>query len=137
MAVLSAETIDGRARYRAHLSSPRGAPVITICFPPEAGLVAATLGGYELPAESPDEAGRNRQWHRGWRCLTSVTLGPEGLDIGFDLTAKAPVNITLSDRNFGLPPEGAALIAARPVEAVASQDGDSTRVMRRLTIPLP
>ena len=43
-------------------------------------------------------------------------------------------DLLLIDRSDGLPPQGSALLAARPADTVPSQDGDVSRVLRRLTL---
>jgi hypothetical protein len=45
-----------------------------------------------------------------------------------------PVDITLIEQRFGLPPDGRKIAASRPKEAVASQSGDTVMVLKRLTI---
>jgi len=48
-----------------------------------------------------------------------------------------PLTLTVADLTYGLPPEGADLLEARPVNAVPSQDGDVSVVMNEVTLPTP
>jgi hypothetical protein len=45
-----------------------------------------------------------------------------------------PVDVTIGEQRFGLPPDGQKIAAARPKEAVPSQNGDIVQVLKKITV---
>ncbi|GAC1630353.1 MAG: M20/M25/M40 family metallo-hydrolase [Nevskia sp.] len=132
--VLGREPADGgKLRYRAKLSSPRGASMASVCFAPAAGLANRVVGGYRLPPETGEVRAAVESRRGGWHCLADHTLTAVGVELQFDLApAGEPIELIVSDRSSGLPAGGESLIEARPLDATRSQDGDVTRVTRHL-----
>jgi hypothetical protein len=60
-----------------------------------------------------------------------MTTPPRGFTVELEIEGVAPLEAVASDRSPGLPPQGAALAAARPESAVTSWDGDGTVVTAR------
>ena len=58
-------------------------------------------------------------------------------DITLELGTKKPVEIMLISQRYGLPPGGEKLQAARPKNAVVSQNGDATVLINAVKIPGP
>ncbi|WP_293000586.1 M20/M25/M40 family metallo-hydrolase [Nevskia sp.] len=126
---------DGVTHGQATLSSVRGAPTASVCFAPEAGLkrVIAASAGQAADAKNGDQDLPSARG--GWRCVTDHTLthGRSSV-VTFERGSSAPFEVIVSDRSYGLPASGKALRDIRPANAVPSQDGDVTRVFRRMMV---
>jgi hypothetical protein len=120
--VVSSEREGRSRRLRLRVSSPRGAPVVSLVLPPSAGLSGASVEGIRL--EEP--SARLRRYLRGYRVITCMTTPPGGFLAELELEGDPPVEIFAWDRSPGLPSRGAALAAARPATAVPSRTGDET-----------
>ena len=120
--VLSVDVRGGVRQVRVRLSSPRGAPVVALFLPPTPRILAASVEGHAL-APPP----RLALWFwGGHRLVASMTTPPEGVTVVLAFASEAPVEAALVDRSPGLPPAGAALVAARPETAAPFWDGDAT-----------
>jgi hypothetical protein len=132
--VLDAEVLEGKIRYDLQLTSPRGAPDISILFPPQAGATAIEVAGHAV--EEPK--GRVLQYlqgpMRGWRFCDVPTLDPGGVEIKFSVSSSSPIELYIGDQSYSLPPEGLAIARARLADTVTSQDGDVTLVTRRVQL---
>jgi hypothetical protein len=90
------------------------------------------VAGQEIPSAP---AGRSApQLSESARIVTVSGLPPEGVEVEVVLGAPGHEEWTLADRSPGLPPVGAPLVAARPAEAVQSQDGDVTVVTHKVRV---
>jgi hypothetical protein len=128
--VLSSAPVDGGRRVSLRLSSRRGAPRVMLFLPPEARLRSAALNGVALPEP-------RRKWIEllgGARPVGCATTPAEGVEIELHLEGTAPIEATVMDLAYGLPPSGAPLAAARPPEVVLSQDGDVTLASARVRL---
>jgi hypothetical protein len=137
--------------------APAGAPryippTATVATVPEGAgrRVTLTLHGSnqtnEMALMVPNTAGLKWFEIGGIRSAVNSDASPRGTIIGcatedcrnqtitLDLATNKPVDITLMEQRFGLPPDGQKIAAARPKEAVASQSGDTVMVLKRLTI---
>jgi len=130
LTVRSASSSGGKWRYDVLLRSPRGAPAISLAFPPDAGVESVSMQGQVIPELAP----RLLRYTQGWRMYTCTGLSAEGVEMQFTLTSAKPVQLFLLDESFGLPPQGALLQRARPATAVPIQDGDATLVARHVTL---
>jgi hypothetical protein len=128
--VLSAREAGGVRRVRARLSSPRGAPIVLVVFPPGAEVVSFAMEGVPAPAPAA-RAGRRWGGHRIHACAATP---PGGVEIEVALRGGSPVPVVLVDQSGGLPPGGERLVAARPRTAVPSQEGDATFVTARAAL---
>lgn len=128
--VRSVSPSGGKWRYDVLLRSPRGAPVISLAFPPDAGVESVSMQGQAIPELSR----RLLSYTRGWRPYTCRTLSAEGVEMQFTVASAKPVQLFLLDESFGLPLQGAFLQQARPATAVPIQDGDATLVTRHVTL---
>lgn len=135
--ILSHEAAASGVRYTARLRSARGASMASVCFAPNAGVSAFVIGGYAMPAESERVRSVIESRRRGWRCYEDDTMAPDGVMLSFELAAKGPVELIVLDRSDGLPAAGDKLLKARPANATRSQDGDVTKVVRRMRIEVP
>lgn len=120
----------GKRIVHGRLRSPRGAPVLHLVVPPSGDLGAVRLGGVEVP----DDRMGYRRYARGYRVITCWTVPAEGVPVELVLDGPEPVELTLVDRSFDLPDEGAPLLAARPPTATPAGNGDSTVVLTRLRL---
>jgi hypothetical protein len=130
LTVRSVSSSGGKWRYDVLLRSPRGAPVISLAFPPDAGVESVSMQGQAIPELAP----RLLNYTHGWRPYTCRSLPAEGVEMQFTLASAKPVQLFLLDESFGLPPQGAFLQQARPRTAVVIQDGDATLVARHVTL---
>ena len=130
LTVRSVSSSGGKWRYDVLLRSPRGAPVISLAFPPDAGVESVSMQGQAIPELAP----RLLSYTHGWRPYTCRSLPAEGIEMQFTLASAKPVQLFLLDESFGLPQQGAFLQRARPATAVPIQDGDATLVTRHVTI---
>ncbi|MGH9864392.1 MAG: hypothetical protein ACRD4H_03140, partial [Candidatus Acidiferrales bacterium] len=130
LTVRSVSAAKGKWHYDVLLRSPRGAPVISLAFPPDSGVESVSMGGHVVP----DLAQRMLRYTRGWRPYTCRNLSREGVEMQFTLANAKPVELFLLDESFALPPQGAFLQQARPATAVPIHDGDTTLVTRHVTL---
>jgi len=128
------ETNEGGKRHvRLRLTSPRGGTMATLVIPRAAQLASIRVAGHEVPDLSTER--RFAALAKGdFRVVNIAPLPPEGVEIEAVLGAAAPQTWTVLDSSPGLPTRGAALVAARPPDAVPIQDGDQTLVSRRVPI---
>ena len=130
LTVRSVSSSGGKWRYDVLLRSLRGAPVISLAFPPDAGVESVLMQGQAVPELAPRLLG----YTNGWRPYTCRSLTAEGVEMQFTLASAKPVQLFLLDESFGLPLQGAFLQRARPATAVPIQDGDATLVTRHVTL---
>jgi hypothetical protein len=130
LTVRSVSSSGGKWRYDVLLRSPRGAPVISLAFPPDAGVESVLMQGQAVPELSA----RMLRYTHQWRPYTCRSLPLEGIEMQFTLASAKPVQLFLLDESFGLPSQGAFLQRARPRTAVPIQDGDVAVVTRRFTL---
>ena len=126
--VLEVRPEAGGLRWRARLSSPRGATELQLVLPPDARVEEVTLDGMALPAPVPKLA----RWYGGWRVLR-FPARPEGIEVSLR-AGPGPVDVVVADQSPGLPPGSAAIAAARPAAVVTQQEGDVTLFTRRVRI---
>ena len=116
---------DGAGRSVAlRLRSPRGADKIDLLLP-IGQIEAISVAGQALPV-APGDAwnGYYNLWCYGRSC--------DGLEVRLRLNSTQPLEALVADFSLGLPPEGAALLQARPATAVSYQEGDLTIIWRRV-----
>ncbi|MGD0955477.1 MAG: M28 family peptidase [Candidatus Acidiferrales bacterium] len=128
--VLDSGQENGRRTYQALIRSERGASSAAVFFPPDSGVQDVRIEGQPLQPETP----RIRQYFNGWSLYRCPAMPASGVEISFSLPAGKPVDVSAADQTYGLPPEGAFLLKARPLTAAASQDGDVTTVTRRVEL---
>ncbi len=137
LTILSAEAIGEKIRYDVKLTSPRGAPEMSVFFPVSAETTAIEVAGHPLG----EPRGRVLEYLQhampGWRFCEIPTVYASGVEMKFTVLGASPVKIYLGDKSFSLPPEGLAIVSARPADAIASQDGDVTLVTRRVKLEPP
>lgn len=135
--VLDAAVSGGKIRYTLKLSSPRGAPDISILFSPQSAATAIEVAGHSLD----EPTGRVLEYiqgsMRGWRFCDIPALDSAGVDMKFTVASTSPAEIYVVDRSYSVPPEGAAIARGRPADTVSSQDGDVTLVSRRVKLEPP
>jgi len=96
---------------------------VVLLVPREAGLKAFSLNGVTVPA-----GGR-----RVAIACATPDCGPAHMVL--TLSSAAPVKLTLFSHRRGLPPQGAALLKARPSWTVPSQSGDATLLAATIAVP--
>jgi hypothetical protein len=109
----------------------RGSPEtneLLIAIPKEAGLVKITFGDKTfVPAKDS-----LNPWGTIFGCVTSDCRDGS---VVLDFAARQPVNIVVGEQRFGLPPDGSRLEGVRPATTVASQSGDTTIVLGKVSVP--
>jgi hypothetical protein len=107
---------QGRMLVRVRLASPRGAPVMRLRFPARFDPRLVAIAG--LPQDGAKRLSGGIVVH---------TVPPEGIVVAVAIDATAAGSeFAVDDETPGLPPEGAALAAARAADAVPLQRGDRT-----------
>jgi hypothetical protein len=129
--VLESTVTAGKRHLRVRLLSHRGAPAATVWVPAAAHPESVKIEGHELPAVGGK---RNQSQTGDWYSYGDVTLPPGGCVIDLVLGEPAPQDWYVVDSSPGLPPAGAALLAARPAFAVPIQEGDTTQVSQKVKI---
>jgi hypothetical protein len=134
LTILNVEEIGGKIRYDIKLTSPRGAPELSVVFPVSAGTTEIEVAGHAL--EEP--RGRVLEYLQravpDWRFCEIPTVDAAGVEMKFTIASASPVEIYIGDKSFSLPPAGLPIAAARPADTIASQDGDATLVTRRVKL---
>jgi MFS family permease len=128
LTVLEDSTAGGKRHLRLRLTSPRGAPVGTVYVPAGAKLASIEIDGQPVPLADPGLLSG------GWQLYTNLTLPAQGSELDVVLGTAQPLDWYVSDRTYGLPPTGQALLTARAKSAVPIQDGDVTLVSRKVRI---
>ena len=128
--ILESSPMGAQRTYSALLRSERGAPDALVMFAPGAYAQSVEIEGQ--PAES--ESGHGGRYFGGWRVYECAAMPAEGVQISFTLPVGRAVQVYAVDRSYGLPPDGAFLLKARPLTATPSQDGDLTIVSRSVEL---
>lgn len=112
---------NGRQVLKARIRSPRGAPRILVELPKGRMSTLLVEGQLTMP-------------NLGFVDVRAVPA--EGAAIELTVVGDAFIELTLHDRSFGVPPGAAAsIVAARPREAAAYQEGDVTIVSKQVLGP--
>jgi hypothetical protein len=98
--------------------SPGGGDAVAIRFPERAKVLALGLPGQAVPVPPDGQPSKAALRCTGRSC--------EGLVIEALLGESRPVTVELYSTRFGLPPQGAPLLAARPRNAIPQYAPDST-----------
>ncbi len=111
------------------LHSARGAPRVSLILHAPS-LVSLRVNGVAPPPPTP----RTRNFFAdGWQRV--AVRGASDATIELVLRDTTPIDAIAIDTSYGLPPSGAALIAARNASlAVPSDDGDVSTTMRRMRL---
>jgi hypothetical protein len=128
--ILSERSDGGRLDVRAHLSSPRGAPLVALVFPPEVHVDSLMIGGVAVPPLSE----KMLRFEKGWKRYGCVTTPAAGVDVSFVTSGLATFPLVVLDESYGAPSSGGALLRARPANEVRSQSGDVTVMERTVTV---
>ncbi len=129
--IMESSPVGLRRGYGTLLRSERGAPDAMVLFPPGADAQSVQIEGQ--PGGAIAEA-RGLGYSGGWVAYECVAMPAEGVEISFTLPAGKSVEVYVVDRSYGLPPDGAFLLKARPLTAAPSQDGDLTIVSRTVQL---
>ncbi|MBS0471451.1 MAG: M20/M25/M40 family metallo-hydrolase [Proteobacteria bacterium] len=99
---------------------------IIVVVPKDAGLARAEIDGHSF---TPDTAsGRDT-------VVACVTRDCRSKLIRLTFAGRGPVDLTIGEQRYSLPPDGAKLLAARPVTATKHQSGDTTLIFGKLRVP--
>jgi hypothetical protein len=111
------------------LHSARGAPRVALILHAPS-LVSLRVNGVAPP---PPTARTRNYLADGWQRVG--VRGASDAVIELVLRDATPIDVIAIDTSYGLPPSGAALVAARTASlAVPSDDGDVSTTMRRVRL---
>jgi hypothetical protein len=96
---------------------------LALRLPQEAGLKSLTIAGLDAPAAGDVET------------INCAAPDCGQMPITLHMASAAPFALQLRATRRGLPQQGTALVKARPVEAVPSQGGDSTVLIKDIAVP--
>lgn len=118
---------SGSRSVRVRLEAPGGADVLELRYSAPRGVESVRFVGseYELAPSDPNVRGRTIRCH-GAGCV--------GMELEFEVRGREALDLSLAAIAYGLPPEGDALLAARPATAVASHQGDVSVRSASLTL---
>jgi hypothetical protein len=115
---------DGnRRRVVLSLNGSEAAEQILIAVPKEAKLDWVEIGGQRMKTQLAD---RNIIGCASADCRSQV--------VTLELASRGPVDLLIAEQRYGLPVDGEKIAAARPKEAIASQSGDVTLILKKITI---
>ena len=129
----SSVAAGGKRHLRLRLVSRRGAPIGMIWLPARAKPESVTIEGHLVP-DTGWRGGGQRPGPPGWLSYGDVTLPAGGCELDVVLGDAGPLELYAADATPGLPPAGAALLAARPPTAVPIQQGERTLISRKLRL---
>jgi len=131
--VLENAVAGGKRHLRLRLMSRRGALIGSVWIPAQANPESVTIEGHPVPATGW-RGGKPHWGPSDWRAYSDVTLPAAGCEMDIVLGDAEPLELYAGDFTPGLPPAGAALLAARPPAAVPQQQGDTTLVSRKMKL---
>jgi len=117
--------VSGPRRVRIKLRSRRAAPTLYLIAP-----AGSSLAAVEVPSAVGAAAFFRRTLASGARGVRFDGIGDEGVEVDCVFSGP-PGELFVVDASYGVPAEVRAVVDARPVDAVASQDGDLTIAYRR------
>jgi hypothetical protein len=133
LTVLADTVTGGKRTVRLRLTSPRGAPVVGLRIPAAAQPESVRMDGEPVPVQGDPRKGPPRA-ESSWRLYTLQTVAPQGSEVEVVLGAAQPMDWYVVDQSYDVPPTAQPLLAARPKDAVAVQDGNGTVVSRKVRI---
>jgi len=131
--VLESVVAGGKRHLRLRLVSRRGAATGLVWVPARANPESVTVEGHPVPTTGW-RTGKPQSGPSDWLGYSDVTLPAAGCELDLVLGETGPLELYAVDVTPGLPPAGAALLAARPPAAVPFQQGDTTLVSRKVKI---
>ena len=120
---------NGTRRVSLALKGSEDANVMFVAVPTAAGLKRIEIGGKTF------EVANWSQSSLPYGVIVCSSRDCATKTITLELSTHKAVKIALAEERYGLPPDGAKLVAARPKTAVASQNGDTIFLVNSVTIP--
>lgn len=112
-------------RLKITLNGSNKTQQMFVSVPAAARLKAVQIGDWAIPIKpQPRDT-----------FIGCVTPDCRNMQLALDMGASGPFDLVIGERRFGLPPDGAKLLKARPHTAVPSQMGDGTVLISKLQIP--
>jgi len=128
VSVVQSSAEGGGRRLRLHVVSRRGAPSVSVLFPPQVGIRDITVAGFPMAALWA----RTSRRPRGWQGFSCRTMPEGGIDAEVVLADPGPVVAYVADAMDGLPDE--RLRRLRPKMAVPTGPGDGSLMARRVEL---
>jgi len=129
MQVIRADGASGALFVHAKMRSPRNAGLISLYFPPAAKIQFIRFEGVAVPLLGSEDVAAMG----GWQRYTSMT-SRQGIDVEFEFAGGGSSALYVADESYGLPSQGDFLLRARPRDASASQDGDTTVLFQKISL---
>jgi hypothetical protein len=108
--LLDDSTVGGVRTVRMHLTSPRGASVLTLFLDSKVEVLRAAVNGKLIePSDTPALKSFKDTW-----ALRYYAVPPEGIDLTADLRTSEPLKLRLVDMSYGLPRLEGAPATDRP-----------------------
>ncbi len=120
-------TISG-SQVKITLHGSTNTQQMFLVVPKAAQLKAVHIAGWQIAVKPTD-------LNSGNTLIGCLTADCRNTTLTLEMAARQPVDIFFAERDFGLPPSGAKLLAARPRNAVPSQLGDATVLVSKLRLP--
>lgn len=126
----SSEMAGGTRHISLALHGSSQAEMMVLAIPKDAGMKTIEIDGKRF-----DVSKAWAQTQSPYNIIGCFSRDCATKTVEFDLSARDAVKVVVGEIRYGLPPDGQALIAARPRTAVASQNGDTTVLLDSVTIP--
>ena len=126
--VVSDAVVGGQRLLTVRLASPRAAEQMMLAVPRDMGLTSVDVPAANRSLDYPVTSSG------GYDTFICTGRSCHGLEVTLQLAAGREFDLTINDQTPGLPQDGAALLAARPVTAVPAHEGDMTVVSNTLRI---
>lgn len=126
--ILNDEMVGGTRTVTLRLGSERGGDRISLYVPERGDIQRIDVQGVERPLERfPIE--------KGYQAFHCFGVACDGLVLTLSLAGDSALSLLVVDSTPGLPPEGDALLSARPEAAQPSQGGDRSLLIDWIALP--
>jgi hypothetical protein len=100
----------GSRTFQLHVKSPRQAPALSLFLDAQTKVLEASVNDKRIPTENP---GGGQQGDEKW-ILNYSNPTANGFDVTLKVEGDKPLNLTLVDQSYELPPATGAQIKPRP-----------------------
>jgi hypothetical protein len=129
--VVEQASLTEHRQIQTLLLSPRQADQGALIFHDSSRIEELSLDGWELDLR--DKA-LSKVFAGDLRVVVLATFPSEGIEMNLSIRGEGPLEFTLVDSSFGLPPAGDVLVEARPSHVVPIDRGDRTIIFTRVQL---
>jgi hypothetical protein len=129
--LLGDSNVEGTRTLRLHVTSPRGATVMTVYVDSEVEILRVSVNDKQIDETKASAAlGRKKQWS-----LRYYAIPPEGIDLTAEIKTSEPVKMRAVDLSYGLPEIPGQTFRPRPPEMIPApvSVNDTTLVSKSFT----